>query len=60
LRNTSSENQPFILTKSREIAKNNKPIYSDERYENEIQKYRTNRNIEPPVLDKSKSISGVS
>ena len=59
LRNTTTgENQPFILTKSREIAKKNKPIYSDERYESEIQKYRTNRNIEPPVLDKSKSISG--
>ncbi len=55
--NTSGENQPFILTKSREIAKNNKPIYSDERYESEIQKYRTIRNIEPPALDKSKSIS---
>lgn len=59
LRNTSTgENQPFILTKSREIAKNNKPIYSDERYESEIQKYRTNRNIEPPLLDKTKSLSG--
>lgn len=55
--NTSGENQPFILTKSREIAKNNKPIYSDERYESEIQKYRTIRNIEPPALEKSKSIS---
>lgn len=37
LRNsTSGENQPYILTKSREIAKNVKPIYSDERYESEI------------------------
>ena len=37
LRNsTSGENQPYILTKSREIAKNIKPIYSDERYETDI------------------------
>ena len=45
------------MTKSRELVQNNerfsKPLYSEDRYLDEINRYRTTRNIEVPVVEKT-------
>lgn len=53
IRSEHSENKPIINIKSRDMVRNsvryNQPIYSEQRYEAEISRYRTSRNIEPMV-----------
>jgi hypothetical protein len=50
-------NQPVINEKSRDIAKKSskfsEPIFSQARYEDEIQRYRTKRNFDPPKIEKT-------
>lgn len=57
IRQETSANQPIICDKSRDIvrksAKFSQPIFSDERYEAEINRYRTKRNLDVPSVEKS-------
>jgi hypothetical protein len=50
LRSDQLESNPIILDKSRQLARNsklyNEPIYSGARYQHEVNRYRTLRNLE--------------